>query len=352
VCLAASLLNTHHKTSKKEKDMRLIQFLDENGERKVAQVALGESFLQVLAGIERLYDLALEAGRSGASLKELALARLSGERVDYNPVIAEKRLLPPLDHPDPAHCLVTGTGLTHLGSAQARNAMHMKAAANAPMTDSMRLFQLGLEGGKPSAGGISVQPEWFFKGNGYSIVPPEQPLVSPAFALDGGEEAELVGLYVIAESGDVLRVGFALGNEFSDHVMEAQNYLYLAHSKLRPCSFGPELLLGEAPAHISGRIRIQRDGRTLWEAPFLTGEGNMSYTIANLEHHHFKYELFRQPGDVHCHFFGTATLSRNAGIVTRPGDRFEISAPDFGRPLRNILEGSSTGNQVVRVKAL
>ncbi len=332
--------------------MRLIQFLSENGERKVAQVTPDESHLPVLAGTERIYDLALEAGRTGATLENLVLTRLSGEKVDYLPIIAEKRLLPPLDHPDPAHCLVTGTGLTHLGSAQARDAMHARAAANAPITDSMRLFQLGLEGGKPSAGGISVQSEWFFKGNGYAVVPPEQPLISPAFALDGGEEAELVGLYVIAKSGDVLRVGFALGNEISDHVMEAQNFLYLAHSKLRPCSFGPELLLGEAPAHISGLVSIQRDGSTLWEAPFLTGEGNMSFTIANLEHHHFKYELFRQPGDVHCHYFGTATLSRNAGIVTRPGDRFEISAPDFGRPLRNTLEWSAADPKGISIKAL
>ena len=78
----------------------------------------------------------------------------------------------------------------------------------------------------------------------------------------------------------------------------------------------------------------------------------MSYTIASLEHHHFKYELFRQPGDVHCHFFGTATLSKNAGIVTQPGDRFEISAPGFGRPLRNTLEKSPDEQRVYQVKAL
>lgn len=332
--------------------MRTIQFFSENGDRQVAQVEADESHVRVLAGVRRIYDLALEAGRSGAALEGLVSAHLGDQRLDYDPIIAEGRLLPPLDHPDPAHCLVTGTGLTHLGSAKARDTMHTQAAANAPLTDSMRLFQRGLEGGKPAAGQISVQPEWFFKGNGHNLTAPEQPLLSPAFALDGGEEAELVGLYVVAENGVVLRVGFALGNEFSDHIMEAQNYLYLAHSKLRPCSFGPELLIGAAPSHISGQVRIQRDGATLWEAPFLTGEDNMSYTIANLEHHHFKYELFRQPGDVHCHFFGTATLSRSAGIVTHPGDRFEISAPGFGRPLRNRVEQAAGEQKLISVKAL
>ena len=332
--------------------LRLVQFLDEDGDRGVAKVDVGGSQLQVLADTTRVYDLALKAGRTGATLDEIVTSHLRDHWVDYDTIIAARRLLPPLDHPDPAHCLVTGTGLTHLGSAQARDAMHTKAVTDAPLTDSMRLFQWGLEGGKPLAGQISVQPEWFYKGNGYNVARPEQPLMSPPFALDGGEEAELVGLYVISESGDILRVGFALGNEFSDHVMEAKNYLYLAHSKLRMCAFGPELVIGPPPAEISGQVRIERNGRTLWVAPFLTGEERMSYTISNLEHHHFKYELFRKPGDVHCHFFGTATLSRNAGIVTQSGDRFEISAPGFGRPLRNTLEQAPDEHKVFTVRSL
>jgi hypothetical protein len=205
---------------------------------------------------------------------------------------------------------------------------------------------------RPEAGRVSIQPEWFYKGNGSSVVPPERPLISPPFALDGGEEAELVGLYVVAESGEVLRVGFALGNEFSDHVMEAQNYLYLAHSKLRCCSFGPEIRLGEIPAHIAGKVRIQRGGDTFWEAAFLTGEANMAYSLSALEHHHFKYDLFKHPGDVHCHFFGTATLSRNAGVVTQPGDIFEISADGFGRPLRNPLQMGPGENRVMKIRSI
>src|SRR6266508_3535553 len=300
--------------------LRLVQFLNEDGNRRVAKVDASGSQLQVLADTTRIYDLALEAGRTNATLHEIVNSRLRDKWVAYDPIIATRRLLPALDHPDPAHFLVTGTGLTHLGSAQARDAMHTKADADTPLTDSMRLFQWGLEGGKPVEGQISVQPEWFYKGNGYNVVPPEQSLVSPPFALDGGEEAELVGLYVISEMGEILRVGFALGNEFSDHVMESKNYLYLAHSKLRACSFGPEIIIGAPPAEISGQVCIERNGQTLWEAPFLTGEERMSYSISNLEHHHFKYELFRKPGDVHCHFFGTATLSRHAGVITQPGD--------------------------------
>jgi hypothetical protein len=340
--------------------MRLVQFLAEDGGRRVGLVQEEGAVLRVLRDATRVYNLTLEAGWAGRSLEALVRERLGDQVVDYERVVAERRLLPPLDHPDPAHCLVTGTGLTHLGSAQARDAMHVQAdedggneaEAEAALTDSMRMFRWGLEGGKPPQGQIGVQPEWFYKGNGACVVPPEGALESPSFALDGGEEAEVVGLYVIAESGAVLRVGFALGNEFSDHVMERQNYLYLAHSKLRTCSFGPELLIGPLPASISGRVRILRAGKELWADTFLTGEDNMSYTVANLEHHHFKYARFRQPGDVHCHFFGTATLSFSAGVVAQPGDVFEISAAPFGRPLRNRLIRVEEKERLVTVQAL
>ncbi|MGH8142775.1 MAG: AraD1 family protein, partial [Steroidobacteraceae bacterium] len=181
------------------------------------------------------------------------------------------------------------------------------------------------------------QPEWFYKGDGSAIVASGQPLVSPSFAKDGSEEPEIAGLYIIDAHGRPHRLGFCLANEFSDHVTERVNYLWLAHSKLRPAALGAELLTGELPADLRGTSRILRGGRVLWEKPFLTGEENMSHSIANLERHHFKYALFRRPGDVHVHFFGTATLSFSDGIKTEPGDVFEICAAGFSLPLRNTL---------------
>ena len=248
-------------------------------------------------------------------------------------------MLPPLDHPDPAHLYVTGTGLTHLGSASARDAMHKsdQQAVETPLTDSMKMFRMGLEAGKPAKGQEGVQPEWFYKGNGTIVAAPGAPIPSPAFAKDAGEEPEIAGIYVINKKGVPFRLGYALGNEFSDHVTERVNYLWLAHSKLRWCSFGPEVRIGDLPASVEGTSRILRQGKVVWEKPFLSGEDHMSHTIANLEHHHFKYELFRQPGDVHVHMFGTATLSFADGVRTEPGDVFEISERQFGLPLRNSV---------------
>jgi hypothetical protein len=317
--------------------MHLIQFQDEAGARAVAATIDGVT--QVVTGAGSVYALAREAADSGSKLADLVRAKGLGKTIDKAAISAEGRLLSPIDHPDPAHLYVTGTGLTHLGSASTRDAMHKsnQQAAEAPLTDSMKMFRMGLEGGKPAPGEIGVQPEWFYKGNGHIVAAPGQPIPSPAFAKDAGEEPEMAGIYLIGKDGTPFRLGFALGNEFSDHVTERVNYLFLAHSKLRWCSFGPELRLGELPGNVSGMSRILRDGKVLWEKPFLSGEDNMSHTIANLEHHHFKYDLFRQPGDVHVHMFGTATLSFADGIRTQAGDVFEIEESQFGLPLRNAV---------------
>ncbi|SDG59638.1 hypothetical protein SAMN05216571_12318 [Onishia taeanensis] len=325
--------------------MRIIQCLHQN--RPLA--ALVENENRVRLTDADTYTLARRAIADGRRLAEVVEASLTETRLDYQQLIDERRLLPPLTHADPAHCLVTGTGLTHLGSADTRSAMHAQAKADeSELTDSMRMFKLGVEGGKPAAGETGTQPEWFYKGDGDCVVAPEAAMPVPAFAEDAGEEPELAGLYVIGDDGQPWRVGYAIGNEFSDHVTERFNYLWLAHSKLRHCSFGPELLIGELPEHLEGVSRIVRDGETLWEKPFLTGEANMAHSIANLEHHHFKYQGFRRPGDVHVHFFGTATLSFADGVQTRDGDRFEIALPAFGRTLRNPLafESEATDTRV------
>lgn len=288
---------------------------------------------------ESVYALAQEAIDHGTSLAELVSQKGMGEAVDLVDLYAKGELDCPVRHPDPAHTYLTGTGLTHLGSASTRNAMHSKTVHSKAeeLTDSMKIFQMGVEGGKPANGGVGVQPEWFYKGNGTGMIAPGSPLPSPSFALDGGEEPEIAGFYLIGKDGQVHRIGYTLANEFSDHITEKQNYLYLAHSKLRPASFGPELLVGELPAHIEGNSKIERDGEALWQKAFLSGEENMSHSFSNLEHHHFKYHLFRQAGDLHVHMFGTATLSFADQVHAQVGDVFEISSPTFGLPLRNAL---------------
>lgn len=333
--------------------MRLIQFIDDDGSVSVGRIGLDGRSVQRIAGFRSSYALAQAALKANTGLDAFADRQgAQGAEVGYAVLQQEGRLLPPVMHPDPAHCLVSGTGLTHLGSAAARDAMHQKlAAGEETLSDSMRMFKWGLEGGRP-AEGAGVQPEWFYKGNGHIVAAPGAPLSMPDFALDGGEEPELVGIYLIGDDGTPHRLGYAIGNEFSDHVTERQNYLLLAHSKLRACSVGPELRTGPLPDHLAGTSRIRRGAEVVWEKPFQTGEANMSHSLANLEYHHFKYAAHRQPGDLHLHFFGTATLSFVDNVRVQPGDFFEIELPALGAPLVNPLALVERGFAFGGVKAM
>ncbi|QQV76665.1 FAH family protein [Sphingomonas aliaeris] len=325
---------------------RLLQYRAASGERSVIAAIDDAAF--VVQGVASVRDLAMRAIAEGTTLRQAVDTLGLGNPVDLVAEHAAGRLISPIDHEDDAHVLLTGTGLTHLGSAEGRDKMHRDASAAATQTDSMRMFLEGVEGGKPASGETGQQPEWFYKGDGSQLVAPGEALTMPDFAQDGGEEPELAGIYLIGPDGTPFRLGLCLANEFSDHVTERHNYLWLAHSKLRQAALGPELLVGAPPAHVEGSSRIVRNGETLWEKPFLSGEDNMSHSLANLEQHHFKYALFRRPGDIHIHFFGTATLSFADGVRTEVGDVFEIEAAPFTLPLRNPLARAAAAMVSVR----
>ncbi|NNG24381.1 AraD1 family protein [Telluria aromaticivorans] len=330
--------------------MLLVQFTTESQERRIG--ILHDKLVRVIDGYATTFELARAAIAAGTGLAQLADSAAGTDHYKYEALFEAGRILPPLDHPDAAHCYVSGTGLTHLGSADTRDAMHKKIGGDVDtLSDSMKMFRMGVEGGKPESGNAGVQPEWFYKGDGSIVRATGQDLDMPDFSLDGGEEPEIAGLYLIGEDGQPYRLGYAIGNEFSDHVTERQNYLFLAHSKLRNCGLGPALLVGELPSHVSGTSRILRkDGQVRWEKAFVSGEQNMSHTIENLEHHHFKYGLFKRPGDVHIHFFGTATLSFADSIQVEAGESFEVESPQFGPALRNRLAVHAT--QFAKVKTL
>lgn len=313
----------------------LVQYRGEDGRTRAARVIDDGRAVETI-GESTIYDLAHDAAESGRPLKEVVEARAFGDKLDYAALAVETRLLSPIAHSDHAHCLVTGTGLTHLASAASRDKMHT-AAKTGRETDSMRMYDIGVKGGRPSPNQIGAAPEWFFKGDGRAVAPPGGDLLLPAFGEDGGEESEIAGLYLIRSYGTPMRIGYALGNEFSDHKLESRNYLYLAHSKLRSCAIGPEILVGALPDDVRGRVSVNRGPQSVWSGEFATGEANMCHSLANLEHHHFKYALFRRPGDVHIHFFGAASVSYAHNVVLQSGDTVEISAAPFVQPLRSTL---------------
>ena len=327
---------------------RLIQ-IAKGRQRKVALVE--EPKLRLLDQTSSTYSLAQEAVTSGAKLTALVQKKLSNEALDYDPIYkgeSDWRVLLPIDHPEePTRCLVSGTGLTHLGSARDRQDMHAMAAEN--LTDSMKMFRWGIDGGRPADGQIGTPPEWFYKGTATLLRAHNEPLEVPPYAEDGGEEAEIAGIYLIDAEGRPRRVGMTCGNEFSDHVFEKKNYLNLAGSKLRTASLGPELAIHPAFDSVAGEVSIERLGHPLWTKSIRTGETEMCHSLRNMEHHHFKYETHRRPGDVHVHFFGAVSLSFGEGIRLATGDVMQIQFAGFGRALRNPLKAATAKPALVEV---
>lgn len=331
--------------------MRIVQFELRRDGRRLGVVA-GDTVHDMTAArpeIKRVIDAFAASQQAGQPLERflqplatsprattLPYADLLGcSRLEDGPV-----LRPPLDHADPYRVLVSGTGLTHLGSMESRDQMHAAAAADeSTKSDSRKMFEMGLRGGKPPAGAEGVAPEWFHKGNGHVLRGHRDLLEIPSFALDGGEEPEIVGCYLIDDRGVPRRLGFALGNEWSDHATEKINYLYLAPSKLRQCAVGPELVTDCDFQHVELRCTVSRQGETIYDSGgLLSGELHMCHSLSNCEYHHFKYPQHRLPGDAHLHFFGTSKLShseRNWKYAS--GDEIHVEAPDFSAALINTV---------------
>jgi hypothetical protein len=322
---------------------------------KVRRVALvDEPNIRLLETCSSIYELAHLAIASGMKLGDMARQRARHDTIDYDSVYngrSEWQLLPAIDHPDePARCLISGTGLTHLGSARNRQSMH--ATTTEELTDSMRMFRWGVDGGRPAAGCIGIAPEWFYKGTGCALRAHGEPLDIPWYAEDGGDEAEIAGVYLVAPNGQPHRLGMAAGNEFSDHQFEKKNYLNLAGSKLRTCALGPELVVDPEFESVPVAVSIERGGNVYWSGAFRSGESEMCHSLQNIEHHHFKYEAHRRRGDLHIHFFGADCLSFSDHIRLQDGDVMQIAIAGFGRPLRNAVRIDKAKPALVNVISL
>jgi hypothetical protein len=335
-----------------ENKIRLVQLTHPEWGRKVAMVE--EPSLILLHGVDSVYGLALKALEEDTSLHDTVRKNLSDELLPYAEIYEGKsdwRLLPSFDHPEsPFSCLVSGTGLTHHNSALNRQMMH--AASEEKPTDSLVMYEMGVKGGSPKSGEIGVQPEWFYKGNGSVLRAHGQPLEIPNYGEDGGEEPEIAGVYVVDKSGKPWRVGFTTANEFSDHVMEKRNYLYLAPSKIRTCAIGPELVIDQDFESFSGEVSVTRDGVCLWSSAINSGEKNMCHNLANMEYHHFKYESHRIPYQAHVHFFGADAFSFGAKLKLQDGDVMKVRWDGMGRALVNSLRIDTTKQDPIGIQQL
>ncbi|MEO5999902.1 MAG: AraD1 family protein [Chitinophagaceae bacterium] len=335
----------------KEK-IRIVQLHHTSEGRKVALVE--EPFLRLLSDTGSVYELALDALQLRKDMIKVINSRLSETRIDYDAVYDGEndwKLLPSFDHPDnPLFCLVSGTGLTYKNSALNRQMMHV-SAENKP-TDSMQIYQWGIEGGNPEKGKIGVQPEWFYKGSGAVLKAHATSLQIPPYGNDGGEDPELAGIYIVDKNGEPFRIDFTTANEFSDHIMEKKNYLYLAPSKLRECAIGPQLVIDPDFSAFTGKVSVRRKNQLLWSADIKTGENNMCHNLANLEYHHFKYAGHRIPYQAHVHFFGADAFSFGSQVKLEDGDVMSVYWEGMGRALKNFLKIDDEEEKMMVIKSL
>ncbi len=349
--------------------LSVVQFETPQHDRRVGVVS-GADIIDVTAvepQVQRVTDAYRFAVSQEKSLSDLLtdLAGRSTTRLSYAKLLANRTLAdgpllrPPVDHADPYHALIAGTGLTHLGSMQSRDQMHVSTGTpkvatgnESPKTDSRKMFEWGLEGGRPLPGTRGVAPEWFFKGNGTILRGHGDFLDIPDFTSDGGEEPEIVGCYLIDDNGQPVRLGFAVGNEWSDHATEKQNYLYLAPSKLRTCAVGPELHIGHDFQEIELGCTVSRRGEVLYDSGTLwSGEKHMCHSLSNMEDHHFKYPQHRIPGDIHLHYFGTSKLSYGTrDWQYADGDEIQVATTGFSAPLVNVVRKSAESPQPYATK--
>ena len=125
--------------------IRLVQLAGPAG-RRLAVVE--ESQLVLLDGCASVYEIARLCITQRRTAADVVSDLAGRDSLPYDPIYSGKsewRLLPSADHPEePARCLVSGTGLTHMASAKNRQAMHGKPE---DLTDSMRMYRWGVEGG-------------------------------------------------------------------------------------------------------------------------------------------------------------------------------------------------------------
>jgi hypothetical protein len=333
--------------------LRLIQFTL-NKSPHVGLVSSPTTVLDltsIIPDTKSVYELFFNAKAQNLTIKGLLYKLQQNKRLEsakkheYKYLLGSGLMLPAFSHPDPMRCYVTGTGLTHLGSTQARDQMHKTTSTI--KTDSQKMFEMGLEGGKPPPGTPGIQPEWFFKGNGTILRGYGQSLSIPQYTTDGGEEPEIAICYLTGTDQSIHRIGFTICNEWSDHPMEKVNYLWLAPSKLRQCAIGPELLIMENFASFRGYCRILRNHEEIYNSGTLwTGEEHMSHSLENIEFHHFKHEIFRQPELACVHTLGTSKISFPNREVFREKDRIEIGFDGFGEPLVNWVHREEKSGKV------
>jgi hypothetical protein len=142
--------------------------LQNNPMTRVIQIKIGsvrrvglvdEPHVRLLDGCSSIYQRAQIAIDVPKKLSEVAHQRRQSDKLDCRLIYtgrSEWQMLRAMDLPQVSACgLISDTGLTHIGSARGRQSMH--ATATEDLTDSMKMFRWGVEGGRPLMNPVRVK---------------------------------------------------------------------------------------------------------------------------------------------------------------------------------------------------
>jgi len=310
--------------------MNLIQFQD-NDVMRIGFDAEGNGTIVCFKNPGSLYDFFTHHISMGEDIERSINNELGNKIVSYSDLLFNRQIQIPVAPTDLSHCHVSGVGLTHSSSV-------LIGSKSNNLTDVERVHLAGLEQGKPNKMQLGARPAWFYKGNGNLLRPTGEILDIPLLAKGVGEEAELVAIYIIDKNRVPRRVGFSLGNEFSDHLLEKENLYYLPQAKMLNCSVGAEIFPGELPNNMKGKIEIlNKEEELTWGVDIETGWSKLIHSLENIENYAFQNAIFCMPGDVHYLFLGSDKLSFSDGVVLNDGDQIKIYGNLFSFPLVNKI---------------
>lgn len=293
-----------------------------------------------------LLDVVKASLKKDQPLSQYIADNLSNTYLDIVDMASPAFTFKAISHHHPMSTWVGGTGLTHKNRAAIRKHMEGRDARNEALSDSEKIYMAGVHDGKKQLSKEGARPEWFFKGHAEQIVTSGEVLPIPSHDIGGGEEAELVGVYYIDEHKHAHRLGFCLGNEFSDHTLERENHFYISQCKLRSFAVGSELMIGELPLSVQLTSSIYRDEKLFWHAEIATGQENMIHSYDNIESHVFRHAQFMMPDTLYYHFMGTSYISYIDGITMEDKDIVKIESECFKFPLINQINKHHQSNAI------
>jgi 2-dehydro-3-deoxy-D-arabinonate dehydratase len=303
-----------------------------------------------------LYDIYYRHGgnRDGIvstcqTLAESGERRALGNMLDNTSDPTMPHLRSPVTAPKGANHLlrIWLAGVTHADSAKLRE-IEAKQSTGVSVNVYDQKYR------ECESGGI---PELFAKSDPDSMAAHGGDIARPANTLRLVPETELVSVYGLRQDGQVERIGFTGGNDYTDNGIEAQNPLNLPQAKNWSggcASLGPVLVTDDAfdDAEVEVSCDIIRARQTVASKTGLTGQNHLN---APDRLFHLERSLFEriplQPYEFQVFYWGTPIVFGDADLESGllEGDVVRMVFNGIGE-LENPIVSAPAQGQLARLK--